>query len=1063
MPFTLITASAGSGKTYTLTQRLAERIGQGLDPSRIIATTFTVKAAQELAGRVRSTLLDKGQVAAARGIDSALIGTVNSVAGRLVAEYALDAGISPEVTVLDADTQKAAFAAAISRTAAQAQVAHADLLARTEHDADEDAPYGRGQAWQARVRDVADAARTNLLDANALRAAAEQSWQAYRRAAALPDPVPDQRARWLHELDARIADIQAELEAGTVPARSVNKTTTDLETLRRQRRILARHERAPWSGWTKIAAGSYGAVTARLLEPLSLEIRENLPADGAWQRDVHDLIALVLTTAASSLEDYEQHKRELGLIDFIDQEVQALHLLQTSPRVRESVRGRFDLLAVDEFQDTSPVQLALFLELSKLIEDRIWVGDPKQAIYGFRDADPALMAAIITALERGGTIFGQGTAETLTDSWRSTKQLVEFTNAVFTDVFERAGMDRGQIELAIPAQRAEKATGGQLEVWQGAQQRKGALSQAKHAAVIAEQIAERLRSGTWRPGDVAVLVRKNAERDAVITALQERGVPTAGATRELAAAREVQLVRAGLAAALDDSDTLALTQLVVLLEDHAAHDTWFDELMAAPDPSAVFTRWWEDPTLQGLRAVRRACVGYTPGEMIEALIDALDLPQRIKRWSGQASRRRSLDALRALAATTAEQRRAAGAPVTLTGLRADLEDWEGSPDLSALADAVWVGTIHGAKGLEWPHVVTYLPAATRERDRTWGVVVTSPKTVDVTAPLAGRGLLFWPKMPTTSDVTEALAAAEFTRTRTAREAAEDARLQYVALTRAIDSQILAVGGPTSVLEELAPAEPALVSWGEGGIRVRGRELPGRCIVVDAKEAVQSPSALPEPTEPLAATDIPVRPEASPQHLAARFRASGVESAEGLGIVGAPQRIGERLVTGGGERWERVGEAIHGYLALPLSAMSAAQQERAAQRLVQRWLVERAVGADVLRRAGQAWAEFVAAQFPGAVQLTEQPISWWNEDAQAMEGWIDTLLRLPDGRVVLVDHKSYPGEDPVGHVREQYLGQLHTYAQALAAAGYEVARVLIHLPLRGEVLEVQLGAGAASNS
>src|SRR5699024_4698137 len=93
MTFTLINASAGSGKTYTLTRKLAERIEAGLDPAQIIATTFTVKAAEELTGRIRSTLLDRAQVTEARGIDSAVIGTVNSVAGRLVTDYALDAGI----------------------------------------------------------------------------------------------------------------------------------------------------------------------------------------------------------------------------------------------------------------------------------------------------------------------------------------------------------------------------------------------------------------------------------------------------------------------------------------------------------------------------------------------------------------------------------------------------------------------------------------------------------------------------------------------------------------------------------------------------------------------------------------------------------------------------------------------------------------------------------------------------------------------------------------------------------------------------------------------------------
>ena len=207
--------------------------------------------------------------------------------------------------------------------------------------------------------------------------------------------------------------------------------------------------------------------------------------------------------------------------------------------------------------------------------------------------------------------------------------------------------------------------------------------------------------------------------------------------------------------------------------------------------------------------------------------------------------------------------------------------------------------------------------------------------------------------------------------------------------------------------------------------------------------------------PLAASDL-VGPRPRDAHVAARFQASGVGSEGVAGTVSEPRRIGRRLVTGGGPQWERVGEAIHAYLAMPLAHLDDAQRRAAAARLVERWAVARAVEPSVLIEAGEAWAGFLAAELPGAEELTEQPITWWNEDDQVMEGWIDTLLRLPDGQVVLVDHKSYPGDHPVEHVREKYLGQMATYSQALAAAGLAPSRVLIHLPLRGEIVEVELG-------
>ena len=63
------------------------------------------------------------------------------------------------------------------------------------------------------------------------------------------------------------------------------------------------------------------------------------------------------------------------------------------------MRERFDLLMVDEFQDTSPIQLAVFLEMAKAVKRSLWVGDQKQAIFGFRQTDPALVTSIRAQLD----------------------------------------------------------------------------------------------------------------------------------------------------------------------------------------------------------------------------------------------------------------------------------------------------------------------------------------------------------------------------------------------------------------------------------------------------------------------------------------------------------------------------------------------------------------------------------------------------------------------------------------------------------------------------------------
>ena len=137
----VITASAGSGKTYRLTEVLSQRLSQSAKPgerplraSEVIATTFTVRAAADLVEKTQKRLLDDGNIAAAEEISTALIGTINSMSGRLVTDYAIDAGFSPELRVLDETEQASVFAAAVDEVVAEAEATHRDLLLRTGHN-----------------------------------------------------------------------------------------------------------------------------------------------------------------------------------------------------------------------------------------------------------------------------------------------------------------------------------------------------------------------------------------------------------------------------------------------------------------------------------------------------------------------------------------------------------------------------------------------------------------------------------------------------------------------------------------------------------------------------------------------------------------------------------------------------------------------------------------------------------------------------------------------------------------------------------------------------------------
>src|SRR3546814_132842 len=115
-----------------------------------------------------------------------------------------------------------------------------------------------------------------------------------------------------------------------------------------------------------------------------------------------------------------------------------------------------DLLLVDEFQDTSPIQLALFMKLTALAAETFWVGDIKQSIYGFRGSDSQLMESVISALPKLG-----GTTEVLDQSWRSRPALVELVNEIFVNVFDR--IPASQVKLK--PQRREQSADAAYGVW----------------------------------------------------------------------------------------------------------------------------------------------------------------------------------------------------------------------------------------------------------------------------------------------------------------------------------------------------------------------------------------------------------------------------------------------------------------------------------------------------------------------------------------------------------------------------------------------------------------------
>jgi|GEM_PF-195046 len=833
-------AGAGSGKTYYLTHRLAEAVRDGLPPEAILATTFTRKAAGELRERIRRLLIEWDRQADAQRIFEGYIGTVHSVCNRLLAEYAVDAGLSPAVEVLPEGDDTRFFRIGVSAIAALYAEKLEPVAERLELNGS-----GSGHAqttdWRSEVETVMNLARANAISPASLKAAGAHSAETLQRLLCGAGQDADTDHPGVGHRDAGVAaalgaadapgGAGAELLAGSAAAdagageRSIAERVAEAaaavlpalqaiespkgstkEATRQLEDFLSRHATGatiPWSRYVKLAKQSVNKDAEGLFDTVNAVAAE-FAQSAEFRRDLETMTHGVLNCAADALEAFDNYKRTQGFMDYTDLETRVLQLARENERVRTGIAESGPRIFVDEFQDTSPIQLALFLALHDLSGSSLWVGDPKQAIYGFRGADPALMSAAVKRL---------GTHETLPYSWRSREELVRFSNAVFGPVFSARGYDA--VTLEVPDERAAEAAGGRIETWYLASTNKEGDAAAV-AAGVAQLLAER-RDLT--PGDVAVLCRKNADCATIAGYLGRHGIDASVGHGTLAQADECRLATAALRFLADERDTLALAEIVQLHPEHGAHRTpgaqsaqsgkrpqnegptaddagapWLNELMATPQETTEL--WRADPLIQRLEDARSGIARRAPDEALEQVVALLNLPRVVASWPRSARRRANLDALRGACARYLASCDARRSAATVLGFIRHLEEQTPEQATGTGDNTVQVLTYHGAKGLEWKLVVlTDLGASTREGSRTaFGVSIEADSPIDLDDPLAGRSVRYWPwpfgKQQKIDELSDAIAASPQHREAVERSRDESLRLLYVGVTRAREELVL---------------------------------------------------------------------------------------------------------------------------------------------------------------------------------------------------------------------------------------------------------------------------------
>ena len=433
------------------------------------------------------------------------------------------------------------------------------------------------------------------------------------------------------------------------------------------------------------------------------------------------------------VERYIDYKRENSLVDFGDQVALACRIVtdeRVGPRVIAQYRDRFKAVLLDEFQDTSVAQTIL---LSSLFAGCgvVAVGDPNQAIYGWRGASSAALGQFHRHFSNGA-----GPVLQLSTAWRNDPQILQAANRI-SDPLRASGQVKVEKLVKRPGVGDERG-----KVWAARVQ--DGLAEAE---LIAKFLAQR-----WSPSkSMAVLCRTRSQFTPIVAALIERGIPVeVVGLGGLLDVPEVADVRALMSVALDPTSADRLMRLIDLVGIDAADLdvvwSFARELVnarASAGPSGAEPRLAEPLLAEALSEIvvnfaafeafcKKYACALSPAGLYQAkrlgrilqeanaaanleLVDFISWAERALGLDVEAAARvdvnevgaRALAALRAQATSFKSQNPEAGAQVFLGWLNAAQDQERGLelPEVEPAPGAVQVLTVHASKGLEWDIVV----------------------------------------------------------------------------------------------------------------------------------------------------------------------------------------------------------------------------------------------------------------------------------------------------------------------------------------------------------------------
>lgn len=735
----IVSASAGSGKTFVMIEKLTRAVENGADLDEVLAVTFTKKAAAQMKEKLRDSLIKRLENADGQAklrlktqiskISSADISTIHSFCARLLRTHFYALGIDGGFDIISgddpsaADLKERALENVFEDGYARADMDFLHLVKRYFEKRSDRALKRLILASYDKVRNVAhypqllQNCKKLYTDEGFLEVCGELNGFLSAEYSLIEEELNGFESEFPKDADRAYFKLFGEMHEALAAAREAG-IFGPVPPLTRSKKPRDDGPAAEaYDAFRKKAAERYNKARA-------------FAADEECEREAFfksgETAAAFCKLLLAFDAEYSRIKSEENKLDYNDLEHLTLKLLEDE-NVKKEVNSKYRYVFVDEYQDVNPVQEEI---ISAMGEEVFLVGDVKQAIYGFRGSKPLFFA------EKYSRMKADGGALRLSGNFRSAPEVLDFVNRLFSDVMteQTYGFDYS-VSSAMTAAGDYPAGSGSadilvfgkeekqkksLKVYSVAEDSRPAPYSREGLAVlrlVEEELSKKRydpQSHTYldvQPEDICILVRKNlGQAEDIARVLRDAGYAVAGVQEDnLCDLPEVKQIL-DILSLIDNAEqdiplvTALLSPLGGLTENEAAAV----RIAFKREGKITYRRCCElylekygdnlaqklNTFRQKLNRLRELSQILTAEELIDTLLSACGLEAAYSAGTGEKLK-------------NVLQFAAGGQKLTLAAFLSQIKTsgYKVKASAEAPRDGIKIMTMHAAKGLEFPVVI----------------------------------------------------------------------------------------------------------------------------------------------------------------------------------------------------------------------------------------------------------------------------------------------------------------------------------------------------------------------